>query len=100
MDNKGCTQIFTKAMFDDDDEEMMIYASLEDAKSPGSTEVEKLHGDYKLTVGEEYYVRYKLSFLDEGRTTIRFESTNTRTTSDDRAITKVEFSSQPLFRLD
>ena len=108
MDNNGCTEIYTKAFYDDgdgndeNDEELLIYASLTDAHSPGASEVPKAHGSYKLTVGDEYYIAYPLSCLDIGKTRIRFESYNSRQTNPevDKDKTYLEFSSQPLFRLD
>lgn len=101
MDNNGCTEIFTTAVYDDAGaEELTIYPSLASARSGGASSVPKLHGDYKLTVGEEYYVRYKLSNLDIGKVKIRFDSYNTRITTGEKDSTYVEFSSQPLFRLD
>lgn len=100
MDNNGCTEIFTTAMFDDDGDEITIYSSLINAKNGTATVPTNMSGDYKLTVGEEYYVRYKLSNLDSGKTKIRFESYNTRVTTGEKDVTYVDFNSQPLFRLD
>lgn len=100
MDNNGCTEIFTKARYDETTEEVTIYSSLANAKNGTASISKNLSGDYVLTVGSEYYIRYPKSNLNTSKKKILFESYNTRITTGEKDSTYLEFNSQPLFRLD
>jgi len=100
MDNNGCTEIFTTARYDGTEDEITIYSSLANAKNNTASVSKNLSGDYILTVGSEYYVRYPKSNLNTSKKKILFESYNTRITTGEKDSTYLEFNSQPLFRLD
>ena len=102
MDNNGCTVIYTKAYYEGTTEEVAIYSSLENAKSGANTGMtyRTSSSDYELTVRQEYYIKYPKSYLNGSKTSIVFESTNNRVMVGEYDTTKLQFKSQPLFKLD
>ncbi len=118
IDNNGCPNIYTNVSFlpsvgGDPTEDIKVYGSLTDARnntvlSTTSNVVERIGTEdvtvkyYELTVGNEYYIRYKKSDLNEsGKSLIMFKSYNNRLADvNDRDRTYLQIKTQPLFLLD
>lgn len=108
MDNNGCSTIFTCVRYADSaGGALPVYSSLANARnrSPMSTSrhvmIDDSHAEdyYELVVGQEYYIRFPQTHLKDWNKVL-FRSYNNRVTTLERDETFLQFSTQPLFKLD